>query len=229
MWLLLVPLAIVAIVVAVLFSVGLLVAGVVSILGWGWPWFLIALGIWMFVHEDGRHRRARQWSTAGGSIAVRDWPKNKRQSRHAEMRPGSSASSRSGSATPTLPVDVQFKVEQIRKKAEALEAHADQFPPFSQDLYLVRQTRGDYLPRTLNTYLSMPADSVDRPMVPGGKTPHQELRAQLELLESKLDEISRDLERQNNERLMANRKFIEDRFDLRTDATGPAELKTESA
>src|SRR5882724_7177153 len=105
MWLLFVPLAILF---AVLLSAGLLVAGVVSILGWGWPWLLIALGIWMFVHEDGRHRRARQWKTAGGSIAMRDWPKGKRQSPSRDVRPGSSPGpSRAGKSA--LPVDVQFK------------------------------------------------------------------------------------------------------------------------
>jgi hypothetical protein len=226
MWLLLVPLAII---VAVLFSVGLLVAGVVSVLGWGWPWILIALGIWMFVHEDGRHRRARHWSTTGGSIAVSDWPKGKRQRPNRDVRPSSSSSASSRSGKPTLPVDVEFKVDQIRKKAQSLEAHADQFPPFSQDLYLVRQTLGDYLPRTLDTYLAMPSDSVDRPMVTGGKTPHQELKAQLDLLDSKLDEIARDLEQQNNERLMANRKFLQDRFDLRNEGSDAAPFKAETA
>jgi hypothetical protein len=235
MWLLFVPLAICF---AVLLSIGLLVAGVVSILGWGWPWLLIGLGIWMFVHEDGRHRRARQWKTAGGSGAMRDWPKDKRQLSNQSERPAAAgsgkASARSGAASSSssksnLPADLQFKVELISRKAEALEAQADRFPPFSQDLYLVRQTQSDYLPRTLDTYLSMPRDSVDRPMAPGGKTPHQELKAQLDLLDTKLDEITRDVERQNNERLMANRKFLQDRFDLRNETSGASPFKADSA
>jgi len=124
---------------------------------------------------------------------------------------------------------VELKAEQIRAKAAALAAQAEHFPPFSQDLYLVRQTTGDYLPRTLETYLGLPADSVDKPIVDGGKTPHQELKAQLDLLDTKLDEIGRDLERQSNARMMANRQFLQDRFELRDQPDDSTPLRAESA
>ena len=161
---------------------------------------------------------------------MRDWPRNKR---HHQSDAGTTSDKRAAAAAATttkteLPADVQVKAEQIRGKAETLAAQADRFSPFSQDLYLVRQTASDYLPRTLETYLSMPRDSVDRPMVTGGKTPHQELNAQLDLLNAKLDEIAHELERQNNERLMANRKFLQDRFEMRNQPDS-AGLQVESA
>jgi hypothetical protein len=218
MWLLFVPLAILF---AVLLATGLLVAGIFSILGAGWPVLLIALGIWMFMHEGRRHQRARHWrqqQVVEFPATIRDWPRDSRKST-TPPKP----------AKPDVPVDVQLKVESIRKKAAALAEQADRFPPFSQDLYLVRQTNDDYLPRTVETYLRMPRDQVDRPMTPGGKTPHQELKAQLDLLDAKLDEIARELERQNNDRLMANRKFLQDRFELRNQGDDTATLKAESA
>ncbi len=217
MWLLFFPLAILF---AVLLAAGLLVAGVFHVLGAGWPLLLIGLGIWMFMHEDGRHRRSRHWrqQLVEGPAVIRDWPRNSR----------GGAKQKSAAKKPDLPADVQLKVDVIRKKAEALAAQADRFPPFSQDLYLVRQTLDDYLPRTLETYLGLPRDSVDRPLVPGARTPHQELKAQLDLLDTKLDEIARDLERQNNDRLLANRKFLQDRFELRNQPDGP-QLQAESA
>jgi len=111
-----------------------------------------------------------------------------------------------------LPIDLQVKVEQIRRKVEVLLGYADRFPPFSQDLYLVRQTASDYLPRTINTFLGLSADAVDAPLHAGGKTARQELKAQLELLDAKLDEIAQDLQRQDADRLLANRRFLESRF-----------------
>ena len=111
-----------------------------------------------------------------------------------------------------LPIDVQVKVEQIRRKVDVLLSYADRFPPFSQDLYLVRETASDYLPRTLNSFLSLPPEAVDRPLHPGGKTARQELQGQLDLLDSKLDEIAQDLQRQDADRLLANRRFLESRF-----------------
>src|SRR6202011_942083 len=114
-----------------------------------------------------------------------------------------------------LPIDVQVKVEQIRRKVDVLLSYADRFPPFSQDLYLVRQTASDYLPRTINTYLSLPRETAEKPLTPSGKTAHEELKAQLDLLDSKLDDIAQDLERQDTDRLLANRRFLEDRFGSR--------------
>jgi hypothetical protein len=113
-----------------------------------------------------------------------------------------------------LPIDVQVKVEQIRRKVEVLLSYADRFPPFSQDLYLVRQTAAEYLPRTVETFLRLPKDSVETPG-PEGVTPLQELKSQLDLLDSKLDEIARDLQRQDMDRLLANRRFLQERFSTR--------------
>jgi hypothetical protein len=111
-----------------------------------------------------------------------------------------------------LPIDVQVKVEQIKRKVDVLLGYADRFPPFSQDLYLVQQTASDYLPRTIDAYLALPKHVAERPMAADGRTPHQELKAQLDLLDAKLDEIAQDMQRQDTDRLLANRRFLEERF-----------------
>ena len=113
---------------------------------------------------------------------------------------------------PELPIDMQVKVEQIRRKVEVLLSYADRFPPFSKDLYLVRQTASEYLPRTINAFLALPPQNTDRPVGTDGQTPRQELKAQLDLLDTKLDEIAQDLQRQDVDRLLANRQFLEERF-----------------
>jgi hypothetical protein len=96
-----------------------------------------------------------------------------------------------------------------------LLSYADRFPPFSQDLYLVRQTASEYLPRTISTYLSLPQEAAEKPLSTNGKTAHEELKAQLDLLDSKLDDIAQDMQRQDTDRLLANRRFLEQRFGLR--------------
>ena len=48
-----------------------------------------------------------------------------------------------------------------------------------------------------------------------GKTARQELKAQLDLLDTKLDDIAQDLQRQDADRLLANRRFLESRFGAR--------------
>jgi hypothetical protein len=183
-----------------------LFAGVFWFVGSFWPLLLIGLGAWMFWHEDGQHRRRRA-SAAWGRSPRGVRPASRQQPPSAAKRPEKSAPPK-----PELPIDVQVKVEQIRRKVDVLLGFADRFPPFSQDLYLVRQTASDYLPRTIDTFLSLSRDAVDRPVVAGGRTARDELKAQLELLDTKLDEIAQDLQRQDADRLLANRRFLESRF-----------------
>jgi ABC-type nickel/cobalt efflux system permease component RcnA len=212
MWLLLfVP---VLILVVLVLSVSALFAGVFWVLGAGWPVLLIGLGAWMFWHEDGRHARRERWGSSPRAI--------KMQRQQSTQRPNADKRSAPTSdprplRQPELPIDVQVKVEQIRRKVDVLLSYADRFPPFSQDLYLVRQTASDYLPRTISAYLGLAkqAAAADKPLSADGKTAYQELKAQLDLLDSKLDDIAQDLQRQDTDRLLANRRFLEDRFGSR--------------
>ena len=215
MWLLIVPLLIL---VVILLSVGTLTAGVIGLAGSHWPWLLIAAGIWLFWHEDGRHRRVRRrdWPTSVPTSA----PPPSRRRGYDDRQPGKRTDTATKPAPapvtplrkPELPIDVQVKVEQIRRKVEVLLSYADRFPPFSKDLYLVRQTASEYLPRTINSYLALEPQSTDKPLSGTGPTPHQELKAQLDLLDAKLDEIAQDMQRQDVDRLLANRRFLEERF-----------------
>jgi hypothetical protein len=188
------------------------------VIGGTWPWLLIGLGMWLFWREDGRHHRARRrrlaWDAGSrhGHKADRREPPAERPERQHRSESHAAATPPSESE---LPIDVQVKVEQIRRKVDVLLGYADRFPPFSQDLYLVRQTAGDYLPRTIDTYLSLSKPNAEKPLGASGKTAHQELKAQLDLLDSKLDDIAQDLERQDTDRLLANRRFLEQRFGLR--------------
>jgi len=219
MWLLFVP---ILVLVVLVLSIG---AGVIAMVGAGWPWILIAIGVWMFWHEDGRHHRARQarreWARTSGPVPQ---VSGDRHGHRHDKRGGTTVEKPKPESVPTpkseLPIDVQVKVEQIRRKVDVLLGYADRFPPFSQDLYLVRQTATDYLPRTIDTYLAMvDKQAAEKPMTPEGKTPHQELKAQLDLLDSKLDHIAQALERQDTDRLLANRRFLEQRFGTRDPAT----------
>jgi len=201
MWLLLIPLVIVLV---VMLTIGSLFAGLFWLLGSAWPLLLIAVGAWLFWHGDGRHNRRRRANAAPARVVQQPQPIPIRR----KTRPP---------GKPELPIDVQVKVEQIRRKVDVLLGYADRFPPFSQDLYLVRQTASDYLPRTIDAFLAMPTDTADRPLQQGGRTARDELKAQLDLLDSKLDEIAQDLQRQDADRLLANRRFLESRFGNRTE------------
>lgn len=212
MALVLIPLAAIFVLLALVVVFGLGLTAVAFGLVREMPWLLIILGVWILLrgrrgHGGSYHRRARRTTRAPD----------------AQLSAGPSAQAPTEeppapAARRELPIDVQVKVEQIRRKADVLLGYADRFPPFSHDLHLVRQTTAEYLPRTVDTYLELPGD--DDPVTATGKTAQQELREQLQLLDTKLDEIAQALQQQDLNRLLANRRFLEDRF--RSEAPGEA-------
>ncbi len=62
----------------------------------------------------------------------------------------------------------------------------------------------------------------DRPITSDGRTALQVLRDQLDLLDSKLDEVAEDLQQRNVDRLLAHQRFLEQHFgDLSAAEPGP--------
>ncbi|MFN0072181.1 MAG: hypothetical protein ACKVVP_11910 [Chloroflexota bacterium] len=220
MWLLLIPLLLVLIV----FSLILGTAAVFIAIAREVPWLLIIAGVWIVWRSQRPRRHARRRHAAppaSGPIIE-----------HEPVQPIRAVAIQ---AEPTrltkreLPIDVQVKVEQIKRKADVLMTYADRFPPFSQDLHIVRQTTADYLPRTIDAYLALPGDEAFE--ITTGERVLQELREQLQILDTKLDEIAQDLQRQDLERLLANRQFLEQRFQPRAaePAAQPADRAIEAA
>src|SRR5258708_35136594 len=82
MWLLFIPVVIVAVVVFSL--VATLLAGMAWVMGGDWPWLLIGLGMWLFWREDGRHPRARGHRLAWETGSVRQGHKSERRAPPAE-------------------------------------------------------------------------------------------------------------------------------------------------
>jgi hypothetical protein len=185
------------------------IAGVVI----AWPWLLVALGVWLLIKDSryGKHaREPHAWHPH-----VHDREEHQRRPDARETVAPTRKPVRLKTVPPRrpgLPIDLQVKVDQITSKADALLRYADRFPPFSRDLFLVRQTTAEYLPRTIEAFLALPPEAAQRVVTATGRTPHQELKAQLELLDAKLDEVAEDLQREDVDRLLANRRFLELRF-----------------
>ena len=212
MWLLL-PVALL-IFVLVLFAIVVALAAVaIAVISYLLPVLLIVGGVWLlakaisgaddrrWARRQARSERSRSRRPTAAPVAPR--PAQQRP----PVRPQASPPRRE------LPIDVQVKAEQIRHKVDLLLGFADRFPPFSRDLYMVRQTASDYLPRTTAAYLAIPG--TNDPLVRGtGRTALEELRAQLAMLDSRLDAITVNLQQHDLDGLLANRRFLEERFGL---------------
>src|SRR5215469_13187563 len=78
-----------------------------------------------------------------------------------------------------LPVEAQTRVAAIRTSIIELLPHAAEFPPGSQDVYVLRRMAEDYLPSTIEAYLALPAGYATGRVIQDGKTPLQVMDEQL--------------------------------------------------
>jgi hypothetical protein len=203
--------------------VSAIVSALVAVGGSLLPVLMIVVGawfVWRALFDDGHHHGRRSTRphhqmhprSAGSPPAAGEPTRRGHRGRRDAPVPQAPASP-PPQPRRELPIDVQVKAEQIQRKADLLLGYADRFPPFSQSLHIVRQTAADYLPRTLDAYLALPG--LTDPIVPTtGRTALTELRAQLQLLDVKLDDITLDLQQQDLDKMSANRRFLEERFGL---------------
>jgi hypothetical protein len=194
----------------VLVLIGLAAIG----LGGSLSWVMFAFLIWGCIAlfgGGGRKKHARKLRKQYLAAQVAPAPPSRRAPAPASL-PAPPAN--------RLPATIQLKVERIKRKAALLGQHADRFPLGSKDLYVVQHTTTDYLPATLGAYLEVPPWSVNAPVAPDGRTAVKVLDDQLDMLETKLDEIAQNVQRQRVDRLLANERFLEENFGKRE----PAEL-----
>jgi hypothetical protein len=118
--------------------------------------------------------------------------------------------------------------EELAAKVAAIQAAIlDVLPRVSgssidrRDLFALERTVTDYLPHTLDNYLTLPRTYADSHPVQGGKTPKQLLADQLDLIEEKMREISDAVAKDDVDKLLAQGRFLEDRFGKADELTLP--------
>ena len=80
------------------------------------------------------------------------------------------------------------------------------------NVYLIRQTALAYLPDAFSTYLRMPRAMAERRAIAGGRTPHDVLREQLDLMDRRLADVADDIARHDSDKLLANGRFLAEKF-----------------
>lgn len=198
----------------------LVIVGVVALTG-GHPAFIIfALMMWgaMFMMFGGRRRARRLRKMGYGWRGTADEvPSPPPYPIIPAAPPPRAQTARTPQAPPPavkLPPDVDQKVDRIRRKAAVLAQHADRFPIGSHDLYVVQHTPTDYLPETIRAFTEVPSWSINT-AAEDGRTPLQMVHNQLDLLETKLDEIAEAVKNQRVDRLLMNERFLEQNFGRR--------------
>jgi hypothetical protein len=113
-----------------------------------------------------------------------------------------------GKLSPAL----QAKLQEIADTIMGILPHYAEFPPGSPDLFVVGRTATDYLPSALQAYLNLPRAYATLHKMPNGKTADEVLGDQLTLLASKMDEVADAVHKKDSDALLANGRFLEEKF-----------------
>jgi hypothetical protein len=114
--------------------------------------------------------------------------------------------------TGKVPPEVMAKVLKIRQIILGILPRSGNLPPGSPELFVIERTATNYLPTSLQAYLNLPRAYATVHPVQDGKTPKEVLLDQLTLLESKMSEVADDVHRNDSDRLLANGRFLQERF-----------------
>jgi hypothetical protein len=111
-----------------------------------------------------------------------------------------------------VPDEVYRKVVSTQQTILGILPKIDRLGPGSQDAFVVQKTVTDYLPSTLQAYLNLPRAYASVHRFGDGRTAAQVLLDQLTLLDKKLDDVADAVNKNDADALLANGRFLEDRF-----------------
>jgi len=122
-------------------------------------------------------------------------------------------------ASGRVPPEVIARIQRIELtiRSEILP-RLDCLPPGSLELYLIERTARDYLPMAVDTYLRLPSGYVSSGPASQGWTPLQVLLDELDLLDAQMRRVADIVHHADMDRLLAHRRFLNDRFS-RVDAS----------
>jgi hypothetical protein len=111
-----------------------------------------------------------------------------------------------------LPDDARARVRLIIDVLGEIINRIEHLATSPEQRFVVARTIRDYLPTSLETYLNLPRSYAFTRRLGGRRTAHEELLAQLDLLESKLREIADAVYSGDAQALVDQGRFLEDRF-----------------
>jgi hypothetical protein len=121
-----------------------------------------------------------------------------------------------------LPDDLAAKVVAIQATILEILPKLSSTTIDRQDLFALERTVSDYLPQTIDNYLTLPRAYANSHVVEDGKTAQQLLGEQLDLIGEKMKEISDAVAKDDVGKLLAQGRFLEERFGRNTDLALPA-------
>ena len=109
-------------------------------------------------------------------------------------------------------IDVYRHVVNIRDAVIFTLEHAGDRYQADPDFYSVRQTAMTYMPEALSRYLALPRPYAEQERLTDGKTAHDTLIEQLELMEDNTRRVADTIVQRESERLITHGRFLSERL-----------------
>ncbi|GLW05980.1 hypothetical protein Misp01_11100 [Microtetraspora sp. NBRC 13810] len=111
-----------------------------------------------------------------------------------------------------FPADVLDRLTGLAEVLGGILDRAEVLTSSPDHLHVVSQTIRDYLPAGLESYANLPRTYALTRRVEGRRSAHEELLAQLDLLDGRLREIAEAVHRGDEQALRDQGRFLQDRF-----------------
>lgn len=112
-----------------------------------------------------------------------------------------------------LPEDVVMRVEAIERVLLQILPRLPDLGRGHPDAYVARQTVREYLPEALDNYQVLPRTFAVTEPLRDGKTAHELLLRQLDILHEALEKIAAGLPHEDAQRLLIHGRFLEGKFE----------------
>jgi hypothetical protein len=120
-----------------------------------------------------------------------------------------------------VPSEIEGKVQGIATTIQGVLPRTGQLPPGSQELFILQRTVAEYLPTSLESFMNLPRTYAAIHPLKGTKTAQQVLTEQLDLLQEQMNEVADAAAKSDADRLLAQGRFLEDKFGRSDLSIGP--------
>jgi hypothetical protein len=113
-----------------------------------------------------------------------------------------------------VPSDIEAKVSKITLAIQSVLPKTRRLSGGSQHLFVLQRTATDYLPTTVHSYLDLPRDYAETHQIEGtgGKTAHQLVSEQLDVLASQMNDVVDAANRGDVDALLSQGRFLDEKF-----------------
>lgn len=171
-------------------------------------------------HEARLQRREEHWQRHQEHIAAQRarWEDRPAGTPRVDLTKRAPETLVSLSSSPRIPADIRERAQRLDREAVSVLTYLREHGASTAQVFEVEQIQTDFGPQALRSYLALAPGTEDTDEVLDGKTGHQLIVEQLDLLLAQVDAHLHRASRLGSDELLANHRFLTEKFGHRGDS-----------